>query len=177
MDLGNYEKFPNNKAITTVYHPQVKINKIYPDAHIPTYGSEKAACADVYAYIPREQADLFDEHGNPIIYMRPHETRMIGTGLRFAPAEGWAILGYARSGLATKRGLAPANCVGVIDQDYRGEAMVPLHNHSDMPQEIVHGDRIAQFMFVPYYQAQFDVVDELNETERGAGGFGSTGSR
>lgn len=100
---------------------------------------------------------------------------MIGTGLRFAPAEGWAILGYARSGLATKKGLAPANCVEVIDQDYRGQAMVPLHNHSDMPQEIVHGDRIAQFMFVPYYQAQFDVVDALDETERGEGGFGSTG--
>lgn len=175
MDLGNYEKFPNNKEITTVYRPQVKINKIYDDAHLPTYGSKCAACADVYAYIPANQADLFDEHGNPIIYMHPHETRMIGTGLRFAPAEGWAILGYARSGLATKKGLAPANCVGVIDQDYRGEAMVPLHNHSDMPQEIVHGDRIAQFMFIPYYQAQFDVVDELNETERGDKGFGSTG--
>lgn len=107
-------------------NPIVKVNKIYPDAHIPTYGSEKAACADVYAYIPREEADLFDEHGNPIIYMRPHETCTIGTGLRFAPAEGWAILGYARSGLATKRGLAPANCVGVIDEDYRGQAMVPL---------------------------------------------------
>ena len=114
MDLGNYEKFPNNKEITTVYRPQVKINKIYDDAHLPTYGSKCAACADVYAYIPANQADLFDEHGNPIIYMHPHETRMIGTGLRFAPAEGWAILGYARSGLATKRGLAPANCVGVI---------------------------------------------------------------
>lgn len=93
MNLENYEKFPKSDAFTTIYHPKVKVNKIYPDAHIPTYGSEKAACADVYAYIPREQADLFDEHGNPIIYMRPHETRMIGTGLRFAPAEGWAIFG------------------------------------------------------------------------------------
>lgn len=71
-------------------NPIVKVNKIYPDAHIPTYGTEKAACADVYAYIPADQADLYDEHGNPIIYIRPHETRMIGTGLRFAPADGWA---------------------------------------------------------------------------------------
>lgn len=156
-------------------NPIVKVNKIYPDAHIPTYGSAKAACADVYAYIPADQGDLCDENGNPIIVIMPGQTRMIGTGLRFAPADGWAILGYARSGLATKRGLAPANGVGVIDEDYRGQAMVPLHNHSDMPQEITHGDRIAQFMFVPYYQAQFSVVDELDETERGAGGFGSTG--
>ena len=156
-------------------NPIVKVNKIYPDAHIPTYGSAKAACADVYAYIPADQADLFDEQGKPIVHLPPHSTRMIGTGLRFAPADGWAILGYARSGLATKRGLAPANGVGVIDCDYRGEAMVPLHNHSDMSQEITHGDRIAQFMFVPYYQAQFDVVDELDATERGANGFGSTG--
>lgn len=74
MDLSNYEMFQNNKAITTVCHPQVKVNKIYPDAHIPTYGTEKAACADVYAYIPADQADLYDEHGNPIIYIRPHET-------------------------------------------------------------------------------------------------------
>lgn len=69
-------------------NPIVKVNKIYPDAHIPTYGSAKAACADVYAYIPADQADLYDEQGNPIIYIRPHETRMIGTGLRFAPADG-----------------------------------------------------------------------------------------
>lgn len=156
-------------------NPIVKVNKIYPDAHIPTYGTEKAACADVYAYIPADQADLFDSQGNPIIYLSPHSTRMIGTGLRFAPPEGWAILGFARSGLATKKGLAPANKACVIDEDYRGQAFIPLHNHSDMSQEIVHGDRIAQFMFVPYYQAQFDVVDELDETERGAGGFGSTG--
>jgi dUTP pyrophosphatase len=156
-------------------NPIVKVNKIYPDARIPTYGTEKAACADVYAYIPADQADLYDEQGNPIIFIHPHKTRMIGTGLRFAPADGWAILGYARSGLASKKGLAPANKVGVIDCDYRGEAMVPLHNHSDTTQEIVHGDRIAQFMFVPYYQAQFDVVDELDETKRGDKGFGSTG--
>lgn len=156
-------------------NPIVKVNKIYPDAHIPTYGTEKAACADVYAYIPADQAELFDSQGNPIIHIRPHETRMIGTGLRFAPADGWAILGFARSGLASKKGLGLANGVGVVDQDYRGEAMVPLHNHSNIPQEIVHGDRIAQFMFVPYYQAQLDIVEELDETERGAGGFGSTG--
>lgn len=156
-------------------NPVVKVNKIYEDAHIPTYGSTKAACADVYAYIPANKADLYDEQGNPIIRIPPYSTRMIGTGLRFAPADGWAILGYARSGLATKRGLAPANCTMVIDEDYRGEAFVPLYNHSNITQEITHGDRIAQFMFVPYYQAQFDVVDELDETERGAGGFGSTG--
>ena len=106
-------------------NPIVKVNKIYPDAHIPTYGTEKAACADVYAYITADQADLYDEHGNPIIYIRPHKPRMIGTGLRFAPADGWAILGFARSGLASKKGLAPANKVGVLDEDYRGQAVFP----------------------------------------------------
>lgn len=156
-------------------NPIVKVNKIYPDAHIPTYGTEKAACADVYAYIPADKMEMFNENGDAMIWVRPHETVMIGTGLRFAPPEGWAILGYARSGLASKRGLAPANKCCIIDEDYRGEVFIPLHNHSDVPQLIAHGDRIAQLAFVPYYQAQFDVVDELNETERGAGGFGSTG--
>ncbi len=156
-------------------NPIVKVNKVYEDAHAPTYSSEKAACADVYAYIPREQANFYDEHGNPIVVILPGQTCMIGTGLRFAPPEGWAILGYARSGLATKRGLGLANSVGVIDEDYRGQAMVPLYNHSNERQEVVHGDRIAQFMFVPYYQAQFDIVDELDETKRGDKGFGSTG--
>ena len=92
-------------------------------------------------------------------------------------ARGLVGLIYARSGLASKRGLAPANKVGVIDSDYRGEIMVALHNHSDKPQTIADGERIAQIVFTPFMAASFSVVDELDDTERGAGGFGSTGRK
>lgn len=144
----------------------VKIKKIYPDANLPVYGSEKAACADVYAYLP---------YGKEI-EIKPHQTMKIGTGLSMEPPEDYCCLLFARSGMATKNDLAPANKVGVLDEDYRGEYIVPLHNHGDTSKFVHHGDRIAQIMFVPYVQAQFIETAELSDTERGNGGFGSTGS-
>lgn len=143
-----------------------KVKKMYSDAKIPTYGSEKAACADVYAYLPYGEG----------IEIKPHETIKIGTGVKIEPPEGYCCLLFARSGIATKNDLAPANKVGVLDEDYRGEYIVPLHNHGDNPQIVHKGDRIAQIMFIPYLQTQFIESDELSDTKRGNGGFGSTGT-
>ena len=145
---------------------KVEIKKLHEDAIIPTYGTEFSAGADLYALI--EDGDVTIEAG---------ETKMIGTGLAFAIPEGLVGLVFARSGLATKRGLAPANKVGVIDSDYRGEVRVVLHNHGSVAQTIENGERIAQIAFVPYYSADFSVVDELDDTVRGTGGFGSTGTK
>ncbi|MBR3834558.1 MAG: dUTP diphosphatase [Lachnospiraceae bacterium] len=142
----------------------VNIKKLKDDAIIPTYGSEFAAGADLYACIPE-----------PII-IQPGETAFIPTGLAMELPIGYAGLIYARSGLACKKGLAPANKVGVIDSDYRGEVMVALHNHSNQMVEVAIGERIAQFVITPYIAAVFNTVDNLDETTRGAGGFGSTGS-
>ena len=141
----------------------VNIKKLSPDAVIPKYGSEFAAGADLYAC---ENDDVVIGAG---------ETRLIHTGIAMEIPEGLVGLIYARSGLASKRGLAPANKVGVIDSDYRGEIMVALHNHSAESQTVSHGERIAQIVFAPYMSADFCVVDELGDTTRGAGGFGSTG--
>lgn len=141
----------------------VKIKRLSESATLPTYGSKKAAAMDLYANCPNGLAIL------------PHETVKIGTGFAIQPPEGYCALILARSGLATKQGLAPANKVGLCDEDYRGEYIVALHNHSDIPQVVHHGDRIAQLMFVPYEQANLIEVEELDETERGSGGFGSTG--
>ncbi len=132
---------------------------------MPTYGSEYAAGADLYACIEGE------------VTVNPHETAVIPTGLALELPVGYAGLIYARSGLATKRGLAPSNKVGVIDCDYRGEVKVALHNHSATPQTVAAGERIAQLVITPYITACFEVCDELSETVRGAGGFGSTGSK
>ncbi len=142
----------------------VNIKKLKDDAIIPTYGSEFAAGADLYACIPE-----------PII-IQPGETAFIPTGLAMELPIGYAGLIYARSGLACKKGLAPANKVGVIDSDYRGEVMVALHNHSNQMVEVAKGERIAQLVITPYIAAVFNTVDNLDETTRGAGGFGSTGS-
>lgn len=142
---------------------KVEIKKLDERATIPTYGTEFSAGADIYA--------LLDEP----VTIDPGETKMIHTGLAFAIPEGIVGLNFARSGMATKRGLAPANKVGVIDSDYRGEVMVALYNQGNMPQTVEHGDRIAQILFVPYYTAIFELKDELSETLRGEGGFGSTG--
>ena len=141
----------------------VKIVKLNPNAHIPTYGSASAAGADLYACI--EQT----------VCIQPGQTVLVPTGLSMEIEEGFAGFIYARSGLATKRGLAPANKVGVIDSDYRGQVMVSLHNHTNTPQSVEPGERVAQIVFAPVYQAQFCLVDALQETERGTGGFGSTG--
>lgn len=132
-------------------------------AKVPTYGSEEAAGADLYA------ATNYD------IEIRPHETVKIGTGIAIAVPRGYYGGIYARSGLATKQGLRPANCVGVVDSDYRGEVIVALHNDTDEPQWIPAGSRIAQLLIQPVMRTDFNIVDELNNTERGNGGFGSTG--
>ena len=144
---------------------KVEIKKLDERAIIPTYGTEFSAGADIYA--------LLDEP----LTINPGETKFIHTGLAIAIPEGFVGLNFARSGLASKRGLAPANKVGVIDSDYRGEVMVALYNQGNVPQTIENGDRVAQMVFVPYYAAEFELKDELSETLRGEGGFGSTGTK
>ena len=141
----------------------MNIKKLNDKARVPTYGSEFAAGADLYAC---EESD---------VVIAPGETKLIHTGLAMEIPEGLVGLVYARSGLASKRGLAPANKVGVIDSDYRGEVMVALHNHGSTEQTVSDGERIAQIVFAPYYTAEFTVADELEDTVRGVGGFGSTG--
>ena len=146
----------------------VKVNfkKLDKNAHAPTYGSEYAAGADLYALTNGET-----------VHIAAGETKMIHTGLAVEIPEGYAGLIYARSGIATKRGLAPANKVGVIDSDYRGEVMVSLHNHSGAEQEIADGERIAQLVIAPFLAAEFCEAEELSDTARGEGGFGSTGKK
>ena len=155
----------------------VKIKRLSNTAFIPTYGSAKAACMDLYANIG--YCKVMTVNGlvqkSDYVEIPPHATVKIGTGFAFQPPEGYCGLIFARSGLATKQGLAPANKVGVCDEDYTGEYIVALHNDTDSEQYVYHGDRIAQLMFVPYERASLVVVDTLDETERGSGGFGSTG--
>ena len=144
----------------------VKVKKLNERATIPTYGSEKAAGADLYACLPE---------GVDSITVNPGETVKFGTGVAFELPEGFASLIMARSGLSTKHGLAPANKVGLCDEDYRGEYIVGLHNHSNTPYEVKHGERIAQLVIFPYIQGIFNEAEELSDTQRGAGAFGSTG--
>lgn len=144
---------------------QVAIKKLREDAILPSYGSEFAAGADLYACLDGD------------VTVNPHETVLIPTGIALELPVGFAGLIYARSGLATKKGLAPANKVGVVDCDYRGEVKVALHNHSDIYQTVAAGERVAQLVITPYVTAQFIECDELSQTVRGAGGFGSTGSK
>ncbi len=145
--------------------PIIQVKKLKENAILPTYGSEYAAGADLYA-LPDEE-----------IVIPAGETRFVHTGLAMEIPEGYAGLVYARSGLASKRGLAPANKVGVIDADYRGEIMVALHNHSAISQTIAAGERVAQLVVTPFLKAQFEETDELSSTVRGVGGFGSTGTK
>ena len=144
---------------------KMKIKKLNDRAVIPTYGSEFSAGADLYACEGEE------------IVIKAGETRLIHTGIAMEIPCGYVGLVYARSGLASKRGLAPANKVGVIDSDYRGEIMVALYNQSSATQTVADGERIAQIVFTPYASAEFSVVDELEDTARGEGGFGSTGRK
>jgi len=143
---------------------KVLIKKLREDAVIPTAGSEHAAGYDLYACT-----------GQGEIRIAPHSTEMIGTGLSVAVPEGYFGAVFARSGLATKQGLRPANCVGVCDSDYRGEYIVSLHNDTDEEKLIKDGERIAQLVLIPHLAVEFSEAEELDETERGAGGFGSTG--
>ena len=140
---------------------EVKIKKLNDDAIVPTYGSEQAAGADLYSTIDIE--------------IMPGEMQMIPTGIAFQIPDGYGMFVYARSSLASKEGLAPANKVGVIDADYRGEVFVPLFNHSKEKRLITKGERIAQMVIAPFIKADFNCVDELDSTKRGIGGFGSTG--
>lgn len=145
--------------------PIVNVKKLNENAVMPTYGSLFAAGADLYALLDSETV------------IEPQQTLLVHTGLSMEIPEGYAGLIYARSGLASKRGLAPANKVGVVDADYRGEIMVALHNHSAQPQTIAPFERIAQLVIAPFLKAEFNLVEELDTTERGEGGFGSTGRK
>lgn len=142
---------------------QIKIKKLRENATVPTRGSASAAGYDLYACLDAP------------VTIAPHATAMIGTGLSVAIPEGYFGAVFARSGLAAKQALRPANCVGVCDSDYRGEYIVALHNDGEQERKIESGERIAQLVVIPYLSVEFDVVDELDETARGAGGFGSTG--
>lgn len=142
---------------------KILFKKLRDDAAMPSRGSASAAGYDLRACMDAP------------VTIAPGETEMIGTGISVAVPEGYFGAVFARSGLASKQGLRPANCVGVCDSDYRGEYTVAIHNDSALPREIKPGDRIAQLVVIPYLALEFEQVDELDETARGAGGFGSTG--
>lgn len=143
----------------------IRVKKLYEDAMIPTQGSQWAAGGDLYVYLP--------DKGE--IAIPPHQTAMIGTGIIAAiPRTYWGGV-FARSGLASKQGLAPANCVGVVDPDYRGEIKVALRNNSDEQRVVCHGDRIAQLVIIPLPKTTYSEAEDLDDTARGEGGFGHTG--
>lgn len=141
----------------------IRIKKLDPKAQIPTYGSAEAAGADLYACLEDS------------VTIEAGQTVFIPTGLAMEIPKGCAGLIYARSSMGTKRGLAPANKVGVIDSDYRGQVMVALHNHGQTAQTVACGERIAQLLVTPVFTPGFTEVKELDDTQRGVGGFGSTG--
>ena len=141
----------------------IRVKKVREKAILPTYGSLEAAGADLYACLDED------------LIIEPGKSCFVPTGLSMALPKNCAGLIYARSGLACKRGLAPANKVGVVDSDYRGEFMVVLHNHGEQAQTISHGERIAQLVITPILTPAYTEVEELDETQRAAGGFGSTG--
>ena len=174
---------------------ELKFKRLTNTMTVPTKAHETDACFDLYADIPNETykvakkdiglGDLFDsimskddaaitECGNGIA-IEPHTTAKIPTGFATNIPHGYWAAVFARSGLATKQSLRPANCVAVIDEPYTGEWFIPLHNDSDDVKIIHHGDRIAQFTLLPYYDTRFIEVDELDSTDRGDGGFGSSG--
>lgn len=142
---------------------KIKIKKLTDTAKTPTRGSEHAAGYDLYADVKED------------VQIKPHETVKIGTGLAMEVPDGYFGAIFARSGLASKEGLRPANCVGVCDSDYRGEYIVAIHNDSEKTRTITAGERIAQLVIMPYLPVTFDEVAELTDTNRGEGGFGSTG--
>ena len=144
---------------------RIRVKKLTDTAALPVRGSEQAA-----GY------DLFADLAGPLRIL-PHTTQMVGTGLAMEIPEGYFGAIFARSGLAARESLRPANCVGVVDSDYRGPFMIALHNDSDCERTVEPGERIAQMVVIPYLQVGFEEVDELQETVRGAGGFGSTGKR
>ena len=141
----------------------VRVKKLHPNAKLPTYGSVEAAGADLYACLDAP------------VEIAPGETVWIPTGIALEVPKGCAGLVYARSSMGVKRGLAPANKVGVIDSDYRGEIRVVLLNHGKTTQTVTHGERVAQFLITPVLTPDYEEVEELSDTDRGTGGFGSTG--
>ena len=146
-----------------MYYMKINIKRLTETAILPERGSAYAAGYDLFA-------DLQET-----VSIQPHETKMIGTGLAMEIPEGYFGGIFARSGLSSKEGLRPANCVGVVDADYRGEVKVALHNDGEVVREIKAGQKIAQLVVVPFLGVEFDEVEELSETVRGVGGFGSTG--
>lgn len=141
----------------------IRVKQLRPGAKLPTYGTAGAAGADLYACLEEDAVIL------------PGQTRFLSTGIALEVPQGCAGLVYARSGLACKRGLAPANKVGVVDSDYRGEILVALHNHGDQPQIICDGERVAQLLITPVLTPDYTWVEELSSTQRDGKGFGSTG--
>ena len=141
----------------------VRVKKLHPNAQLPTYGSAYAAGADLYACLDAP------------VTIAPGEIFWVPTGIALEVPEGCAGLIYARSSMGAKRGLAPANKVGVVDSDYRGEIRVVLLNHSKQPQTVEPGERVAQFLITPVVTAHYVEAEALNDTDRGIGGFGSTG--
>ena len=143
---------------------KLNIKRLTETAKSPTRGSDMAAGYDLYADTDKE------------IVIPPHETVMVSTGITIEIPEGYFGAIYARSGMASKRGLRPANCVGVVDPDYRGAWMIAVHNDTEEPKTVEAGERIAQMVGMPFLSIDFQEVDELTETKRGSGGFGSTGT-
>lgn len=141
---------------------KINIKKLEPDAVIPTRGSDAAAGVDLYA--------------RTAITIHPNCNGIINTGLAVEIPDGYFGAIFARSGMATRKGLRPANCVGVIDSDYRGEIIVVLHNDTDIIRPVQEGDRVAQLVILPYEKIEFSEVEELTDTKRSDGGFGSTGN-
>lgn len=143
---------------------KIQIKKLNEKAKLPYSGSERAAGYDLYACLEEKE-----------LRIPPHGTAMAGTGLAAAIPEGYFGGIFARSGLAAKQGLRPANCVGVVDADYRGEIKVALHNDTDEERAVADGERIAQLVVLPFLTLEFELTEELEETSRGDGGFGHTG--
>ena len=141
----------------------IRVKKLHPMATLPTYGSVEAAGADLYACLEEP------------VTIAPGETAWIPTGIALEVPKGCAGLVYARSSLGAKRGLAPANKVGVIDSDYRGDIRVVLLNHGKVPQTVENGERVAQFLITPVLTPAYVEAEELTDSDRGTGGFGSTG--
>ena len=163
----------NNINMNLELNPlNLKIKRLSSTAILPTQGSAQSAGLDLYANIPVGNSNLPQSQS---LLIEPHQTLFIGTGLSMAMPEGFFGAIYARSGLACKQSLRPANCVGVVDSDYRGQVVVALHNDSEEPKVITHGQRIAQLILQPYFQTTITEVEELDSTDRGEGGFGSTG--
>ena len=145
---------------------QVKVKKLRKDAKLPAFGSEVAAGADLHACLDYD-----------LITISCHNTVKVPTGIAVEIPSGYFGAVFARSGLATKSGLRPANCVGVIDSDYRGEIFVAVHNDTDIGQTVMNGERVAQLVILPYPYVEYCEAKELSETERGDGGFGSSGTK